>query len=303
MTDTPQRDPAISDFLLEAYSRAPEAVRDFVSSGRFDAFLEKLQAQTNLHVDVFGKVSNEILMMLLGITEPVDFPTNLKNEAGVPDELVPAIIDATNEGIFIPIRTQMRGESSPGAPTALGGITEPAYQQAPSPLETFHAAPTPVPTPSPAPEAPIVPPQPAPSPLETFHATATAPTPTPVPVPPHPVPVPEVVVAPIQPQPSPLETFHAAPPIPQPAPVISAPIPASVPQAPVAPVPMRTMAQDLATAENPSAPVPPPQTMPVPPAPPAPATAPAPAQNVPSMQEVHDDLKKYGIDPYREPFA
>lgn len=259
--------------LLATFENAPPFIRAFVEDGEFSAFVERLADKFSLETGLRARISNELLMTLLGITSPTELPDNLRNEAGVPEAFIPGIIEEAREGIFEPLIARGGGEPAPDLPMVV-----PASQTQPAPVPVAAAI----------------------SPLATFHVeaaraaipqTQAAPARPPMPAaPPRPVPPPpriEAMPPPVPPQPASAPSaydFHA-----------------------------RTMASDIeamqpgkgtGTPRPPSMPARPAATPPVSspitaPKPPAPPVAAAPS--APSASEVHADLRQYGVDPYREP--
>jgi hypothetical protein len=177
--------------LLETFEKAPVFIQEFISSGEFSAFIERLATKLSLESGLRAGISNELFMTLLGITSPTELPDNLRDEAGVPEELVPLIIEEAREGIFEPLIAQGGGASAPDLPVIIPEKTETLQREttatrpnaAPSPLSSFHAnlAPTPVPQATSASSDPAPQPQQTPKlvptathPLETFHARTMA---------------------------------------------------------------------------------------------------------------------------------
>jgi hypothetical protein len=141
--------------------------------------------------------------------------------------------------------------------------------------------------------------------MPEFSVPAPSQKPTPAPTPRYEAPKPSMPVAPpeamrpLPPEP-PISALPSAPP--QPPPPVFEPPP---PQAPSMPL-MRTMEHDVEEMKEGKAPLPfmapPAAPTPSPVPAPRPQSAPSPApSSTPTEQEVHDTLKQYGIDPYREP--
>lgn len=285
--------------LLTGYNAAPKPVQEFISSGKFTEFMQALQAKLGIHIDVADKVSNELLLVLLGLSDATELPDNLI-KTGLDDELVEPVIDGVTTVVFGPLREEVLKSAAMPAPLPTPRTSQPQVPPisitAPAPAP---AAWPPKPEPMPAPVVPPPPPRPEP-PL------ALRPTPPPIPQTP-PVPVP-----PPAPQPT-MRTMVQdvegmpngdMPPPPKP---ISAPMIAS--PKPAAPVGMRAYAA-MPARPTPTPPVVLPPPIVIPPAPTitppsaSPQTPPAKAPTIsptPSAEEVAHGLKQYGVDPYREP--
>lgn len=141
--------------LADAFAQAPEPVQAFISSGKYEAFLEELRTAQNLHVDVVNLVSDELLMMLVGMSEPLELAENLKSEAGLTDEQTAAVIDAANREIFVPLRNSVvQPEASSPAREPLVPMPAPIASPPtpPVPVTTVKEAPPPPPVATIAPE-------------------------------------------------------------------------------------------------------------------------------------------------------
>ena len=99
----------LSGMLLAAASQTPPHVREFLTSGKFEKFLTQLEGDLVLHVDVANNVGTELLMVLLGITDPKALPDNLERRALVPKALVQRVMEEVNKGIFVPLGNITRG--------------------------------------------------------------------------------------------------------------------------------------------------------------------------------------------------
>ena len=267
--------------IEQALETAPPYIREYLRSGKYAAFIEDVRLIGNYHVDTLGIISDEVLMMLLGMSDPRELAESLKREAKLTDEQIGLIISLANDHIFTPLRSEARKEEVPNetvgkvsaaplvGPPSLSGVS-PAALSTPASIPGYPPDPT-----RPAQGAPV----------------AAAPLSVPPPVP---------LMATPEPMPLPV----------RPAPPTMA--------EPIATPTMRTMAHDVEAMKDgqPPAPLPytggapavaaprpepvaaPPVVSSLPP-PSAPPSLPMPA--APSEDEVHATLKQYGIDPYREP--
>lgn len=256
--------------IAQVFAQAPTYVQDFIRSGKYEEFLTELRTQENMHIDVLDIVSDEILMMLLGMSEPLMLADNLKEEAVLTDEQTAAVIALANQRIFMPLQESMRNpvqkpqvsivrEQAPSTPSAPLVRTPEVLAPASSVMipEPVVAAPVPAPVFVPPP-APIIPPEPTVPVAPVEHTMRTMA---------HDI---EAMQGGTLPAP-----VHYTAPTPRSQPVYQAPV------APSAPAPLPT--------PLPSAP----EIAPVP-------EVVVPRTNTPSHKEVVNTLKQYGIDPYRE---
>ncbi len=242
----------------------PAPVRDYVTGKKADAAVLELTRKYQLRTDQAGELHKGLLMMLLGVYAPGRF-VNILEDAGFSEETTEGIVADLNERVFAPLRKMERE----------------ATQRTPAPA----AAPERAPLASvPAPLAPVMRPAEVVPPKPTAIATPRTNAPESVPPPPERAPVAAVPPPPVTPaepvmrtMAHDVETFGEVP-VPAPVAPSRAPVPPPMPQTPTAW----------------STPVPAPRTETPPP-------HPARAFGSPDPQEVTDTLKKYGIDPYREP--
>ncbi len=273
-----------------AFSKAPQNIRDYIESGKLSTFMLNLVEKSIIHIDTAESVADTIQNMLIGLLKPDQFVSELRG-LGLSQEISTSITTDVNENIFKPLRAAQQTQRNQ-APSTPQPVARPAVQT-PRPV-----APQPAPALRPV-SAPVVPQQPRPQAPQAVVRPQTPPQVRPaVSVPPEPKPTPPVF-APFP---------KAAPPPPQPAPV--APAPRTAEEITSTRPAIRTMMRDADQAQHP-APTPQPiaPSEPKPTAPPRIATAPVttPSFNKtsttpsPNAQELSDTLKKYGIDPYREP--
>ena len=227
-----------SELLLEAYKLAPVSVREFIDAGGTERLSEALVAQGGFDETTIAKIENEVVLAILGITNPSDFEANLEKEAGVRTDLAQTALRIATEEIFGPLALMETEEAN-----ATGERLLPAHE-----VEKV-ASTAPIP-----PSRPVTPPQ----------------------APQRPIPPPQPTTPILRPQ-------------------------------------ARTMASDVEAAQAPhqetprTAPVRPvavPVTPVAPPRPVVPAIAPIRPSTPPPAPEaaaIREDMKKYGIDPYREP--
>ncbi len=273
----------------DAYKKLPEPVRAYIASTKLFELLQELAGTYGLHVDTVGLIAQAATNMLLGLSSPVQFQSELA-QMGVPDASADAIISALNERVFKVLRDEIRN-----APPA-----EPQEEPTPEPIP----APTPVATPIPEESAPLyVAPMPVkqPPPPPAIFAQASAPIKQPE--------IPQES-APTMPRYEPLAPKETGLPMPTMPPASYS----SIPSVPSVPTPLPAQLPSMAPYIQPvSVPVPlptpilpePPQMPPVQPQwRPTPAGTPAQDPQTtaaPTTKDsLHAVLKNYGVDPYRE---
>lgn len=118
--------------LMQAYGSAPRTVREYLVGAEFVELMQDLGKRYGLHVDVVGKLSMATSYLLLGLTSPSEFVSDL-TEAGLFSDAATKITSEVNEKIFKPLREKLRGEptgeSATGkmdAPPRVGSVPQPA---------------------------------------------------------------------------------------------------------------------------------------------------------------------------------
>ncbi len=263
--------------IEDAFAHAPAAVRQAIEDGISAKVVLAIGKKRGLQAERIGAFSETVRNMLIGLLSPAELPGALASI--MPPDSVATVVDELNRSLVVPLQEYVKNPEKEMEP----GVFLTA-------LETSSDTKTLVPPPS------LVSPAPTPAPAR---------------------PVPQVPVA----------IAASQPPAPVPAPAVSvaSPVPGqATASAPVAWQPeLRTMAHDIEAMKNGD------HSEPAPPRPAAPSVAPAPApvpppsqpdpwaapvtpppvNSVPSMtrtpnpdpEELTQGLKKYGIDPYREP--
>ncbi len=100
--------------LSDAFSSLPKVLQDSISSADVQAKLRELAKVHKLHLDKWAILENEIMMALLGLTEPNELAQNISREVGLPMEKALEITDSVVKIVFNPIQEQLHaslGES------------------------------------------------------------------------------------------------------------------------------------------------------------------------------------------------
>jgi hypothetical protein len=253
----------------DAYKKLPPVIKEYIAYDELSEITEQVGAKYGLHVDTIGALYRETTNMLLGLENPTQFIGELKS-VGIIESLVAPIVQEMNEKVFIPLHTKMQQPANEDDDDESPDIEE-LYENANSTSETAAPAPSVI-TPRAAPATPV------------FVQTPAYVPPPVQPVPPQ---------APSVSQYAGNTAFPAVPIVP------------TVAQMPSAQLPT----QSYAPAPQPSVssfPQPLPQQPPVYAAPQVsvpvsiPAPVPTPTPQNPNRDALHDILKQYGVDPYRE---
>lgn len=250
--------------VLEAYGAAPAVVKETFDAEATLAIVLNLLKKYPALEELLGREVGYLILDLITLTQ---FRSHLL-QTGLDEKAAGDVIDTVTKEVLIP----MKNPKEEKVPAALP----------PKPVVLKRSAPPVVELKPAAPQPPRIPP--------TLQALAAKPA------------APATPVQPPKPAPP-----TATPKPPAPSPSAQAPLaaPPARPRVTIAPHPMRTMEQDAARAKGAPAPTPPAPVTP-PPRPPVwertpPPPVPKPAEKSENATALANTLKKYGVDPYREP--
>jgi hypothetical protein len=264
-----------SEQFTAAYDKLPVIIREYLAGNELGTIVTSVGNNYGLHVDTIGGLDREVSNMLLGFENPQQFVGELKS-IGIPEQMIPLIIKEMNEKVFIPLHTKMMQPAS-----------EEDGDESPDPEELYERA-------NSTSETAV--------PFSAVAPTTSSYTPPVASVTPVFVQTPAYVPLPVQPVPP------QAPSVSQYAGNTAFPAVPVVPTSAQIP-PTQFPAQQYAQVPQPSVssfPQPIPQQPPVYAAPQvsvpvsAPAPVPTPTPQNPNRDALHDILKQYGVDPYRE---
>jgi len=155
---------------------APPVIQGFITSGALEKFVESTQRKYGLEQDVAGRLSDETLMLMLGITPIEEITQSLTQEVLIRQEQLQGVLDDMNDQIFEPLRqAEKQGaptgtKPAPMPPPAIG-VPQPTAAikvvapQPPAPRPVTPPAPPAIPRPTPPVNLPgAMPPVPAPMP-------------------------------------------------------------------------------------------------------------------------------------------
>ena len=198
-------DPETKDLIQKRFAELPPAVRSAITSADLRPKLQRIGQKYQLHIDQAGSLEDETTLVMMGFSDPAEFPDTLAKELGVSAEIAEQIAEDVSGEIFMPIRESMRAFTEQQAAQPVATPSQPAALSRPI-------------APQPAGIAPVVPALAKPVP--------SAPTAAPIP----PVPVTPAAARPVQTVPTPPPA-----PVPKPAPELHpAAVPLSVPTSSVA---------------------------------------------------------------------
>ncbi len=100
--------PYTENQLFEKFRTLPDDIRQsFVSFDTLDV-LGKITGKYKLHIDQGGALSEQVGLLMLGVTRPRDFLANIQTALNIPIETAGEIVKEVNDKIFFPIRQSLK---------------------------------------------------------------------------------------------------------------------------------------------------------------------------------------------------
>ncbi len=91
----------------ELFQNLPDDVKEAVSSVETTDIIIELEKKYKLHIDQTGELSNEVLLLTLGVTSPQKFIDNLESRLRISRDVAAQITADVNEKIFRPVRESL----------------------------------------------------------------------------------------------------------------------------------------------------------------------------------------------------
>lgn len=100
---------------IEAYKNLPEAIRDALSSIDFADKISNIADKHSLLIDKQGELSDEVGLVMLGLTHPDKFVESIKNRLEISQSEAEAIATDVNNEILLEIREELKKISAKNA--------------------------------------------------------------------------------------------------------------------------------------------------------------------------------------------
>jgi len=94
--------------IIKKYKELPSDVRDAIFGVDSTKTIEEIGAKYKLTIDKMGDLSNEIRVLMIGVTEPKDFMPNISRRLGVDKKTAHDITAEVNDRIFSKIRESLK---------------------------------------------------------------------------------------------------------------------------------------------------------------------------------------------------
>jgi hypothetical protein len=95
------------DQLYNFFEELPGDVKEAMSSVETTRIILDMQKKYAFHVDQTGSLSNEILLLSLGLTPPQKFSENIEKRMRISPDVAQKVTVEVNEKIFRPIRESL----------------------------------------------------------------------------------------------------------------------------------------------------------------------------------------------------
>ena len=109
----------VDDYTLEIQKKLealPPDVRKLVYSAEMESVLRQIGVKNQLHVDKIGLLESETVAVMIGITNPNDFVSNLADTLNIDEIKSKAVANDVNTMLLLKIRESMK--NAPRAATA-----------------------------------------------------------------------------------------------------------------------------------------------------------------------------------------
>ena len=170
----------LQQLMKEQWAQLPSAVQKALVAPDLQQKIIKVGDANQLHVDQKGVLSDETVLLMLGLTHPDDFVSILTERLGVDAAAAEKVAQDIGREIVLPIREQMKKDVA--AEEAASAAQQPAPadknisvvmpSKAAAPVPAVTTPPVNLPAPAPAPAAApalATPVQPAPAPAAPMH--------------------------------------------------------------------------------------------------------------------------------------
>lgn len=97
-----------SDELNEIFDKLPEALKDAIVSVDNARIIGEIGKKYNLHIDQTGEVAEEVGLVLLGLTHPTEFVSQLTKKVGIDRVVASQIASDINDRIFLKVRELLK---------------------------------------------------------------------------------------------------------------------------------------------------------------------------------------------------
>ena len=99
--------------IQEKFDALPESIQEMIMSSHYEDTLIKVVQKNNLTVNQMGVLERETTLVMMGLTNPKDFETDIIRELNVEKAKGTEIVTEINDKIFLKIRTLLKLMNTP----------------------------------------------------------------------------------------------------------------------------------------------------------------------------------------------
>lgn len=132
-------DDTIQKQIEARLAELPNDVQEAIASANFDKQIQDIGTKHQLHIDQISVLGDEILLVMLGFSDPGTFAATLAEKLHISPDIAATITEEATSQLFMPIRQSMQNflEKKAQDPAAL---PEAATLPPPPHLPELHAA-------------------------------------------------------------------------------------------------------------------------------------------------------------------
>ena len=93
--------------VAEHFNTLPEGLKSAIQRSNWEASMRQIAAENRLHIDQADIVGTEVMLVMIGLTDPVEFYATIIREAKLDAKTAEKVTLDVNEKIFILIRKEL----------------------------------------------------------------------------------------------------------------------------------------------------------------------------------------------------
>ena len=101
-------DEQLEQQLAQRMTELPADIQSAIQSADLSEKVQAIGKKYQLHIDQIGQLETEIMLVMLGFSEPAELMSNIMNDLNVPEAIANLIATDVSDEIFMPIRESMQ---------------------------------------------------------------------------------------------------------------------------------------------------------------------------------------------------
>lgn len=140
--NTDQKELTLQESIQQVMQTLPPFIRNYISQGKYTTVAQGLMSKYKLRIDQGGVLERELLLLLMGIENPMEFTESLAKDAQLDNQTVNSIAKDINDQVFVPLRAEEERLSKAPVQQQPKPVTPPAPARSAAPSAP-HIAPLP----------------------------------------------------------------------------------------------------------------------------------------------------------------